>query len=263
MAETFASVRVSAPCNRFAEYLGFQGQRITLGLNIILARSFIAQITAAFDLLDRLVKLRAAKLVAHLLAHSLHHSGDALGIVLVDIAHLRRIGERLHSRLLAARHREPRHEPAHFLPAAMRANGLDLLTDPSRQHAGSPPALLASIFVDRHFDYCIRCPREFHEDLIRNSARIQSRPQDHFWSHPQKNLQTGTKSRILLLLSLGAGVTPAAGAGRAAPHLTSVRALDCAGRVGILVSVEMNVAVDHLFRIAGMRRVRIGARRPR
>src|SRR5208282_6799999 len=35
------------------------------------------------------------------------------------------------------------------------------------------------------------------------------------------------------------------------------RPLDCAGRVGILVSVEMNVAVDHYTRIAGMRRVRI------
>jgi hypothetical protein len=35
-----------------------------------------------------------------------------------------------------------------------------------------------------------------------------------------------------------------------------MRALDCAGRVGILVSVEMNVAIDHYFRKAGMRRVR-------
>jgi len=38
------------------------------------------------------------------------------------------------------------------------------------------------------------------------------------------------------------------------------RPLDCARRVGILVSVEMNVAVDHFIRIAGMRRARIVAR---
>ena len=37
------------------------------------------------------------------------------------------------------------------------------------------------------------------------------------------------------------------------------RKLDCAGRVGILVSVEMNVGIDHFFRIAGMRRARIVA----
>jgi len=37
------------------------------------------------------------------------------------------------------------------------------------------------------------------------------------------------------------------------------RALDCAGAVGILVSVEMNVAVEHFFRVAGMRRARIAA----
>ena len=36
--------------------------------------------------------------------------------------------------------------------------------------------------------------------------------------------------------------------------------LDCAGRVGILVNVKMNVGVDHFFRIAGMRRARIVAR---
>ena len=38
------------------------------------------------------------------------------------------------------------------------------------------------------------------------------------------------------------------------------RTLDCAERVGILVSVEMNVAVDHFILKAGMRRVRIFAR---
>jgi hypothetical protein len=38
------------------------------------------------------------------------------------------------------------------------------------------------------------------------------------------------------------------------------RMLDCAGRVGILVNVKMNVGVDHFFRIAGMRRARIVAR---
>ncbi len=42
-----------------------------------------------------------------------------------------------------------------------------------------------------------------------------------------------------------------------------IRPLDCAARVGILVSVEMNVAVDHFIRIAGMRRVRIASGVPR
>lgn len=37
------------------------------------------------------------------------------------------------------------------------------------------------------------------------------------------------------------------------------RALDRAGRVGILVSVEMNVAVDHSIRIAGVREGRMEA----
>ena len=38
------------------------------------------------------------------------------------------------------------------------------------------------------------------------------------------------------------------------------RPLDCARRVGILVSVEMNVAVDHYFRIAGVREGRMAGR---
>ena len=37
------------------------------------------------------------------------------------------------------------------------------------------------------------------------------------------------------------------------------RTLDRAGRVGILVSVEVNVAVDHSIRIAGVREGRIEA----
>ena len=37
-------------------------------------------------------------------------------------------------------------------------------------------------------------------------------------------------------------------------------ALDCGGRVGILVSVKVNVAVDHYLRIAGVRAGRIAGR---
>ncbi|MGB0059105.1 hypothetical protein, partial [Candidatus Binatus sp.] len=93
---------------------------------------------------------------------------------------------------------------------------LDLFADARSQDAGRPPALLASIFVDRHIQlYCIRCHRGFHGKLT--------------------SLNDCETARAI------------------------VRALDCGGGVGILVSVEMNVAVDRLFRVAGMRRARIAA----
>jgi hypothetical protein len=87
----------------------------------------------------------------------------------------------------------------------MGADGRDPLADPRGQDAGRPPALLASIFVDRH-----------------------------------RALLYALRSRISRTFYLDTAIQTAG-------------ALDCAGRVGILVSVEMKVAVYHFIGIAGIR----------
>ena len=97
-----------------------------------------------------LVELRAAEFVAHLLAHPAHHPRDTLWIILVQIAKIRRISQRVHPRFLTFRHREARHQPLHVGAPAMAADRFDLLTDTHRQDAGPALAANAFVFIDWH-----------------------------------------------------------------------------------------------------------------
>src|SRR5260370_2626820 len=96
------------------------------------------------------VELGAADLIAHLLAHLSHHSGDALRVVFVETGEGGRVGERVDPRLLALRRRETRHQALHLSASAMAADGVDLLAHAHREHAGTPMALVAFVLVNRH-----------------------------------------------------------------------------------------------------------------
>src|SRR6266436_1632941 len=71
----------------------------TTAADVIIA----AEVATALEFVDRFVEFRTAELVAHLLAHLAHHARDTLGVVLIEPAQIRGIGESVHPRLLAAR----------------------------------------------------------------------------------------------------------------------------------------------------------------
>src|ERR1700684_1591441 len=84
--------------------------RIDFVRSFTVAVAAVAEVSGTLHFADRLLELGPSELIAHLAPHFTHRACKALGIVLIETAEVRWIRHRVHPRLVAARHREPRHQ---------------------------------------------------------------------------------------------------------------------------------------------------------
>src|SRR5262249_40417117 len=90
--------------------------------------------------------------LAHLVAHLLHPTGDALRVVLVQIAQARRVGQGVQAVLLGPDRCEPRHETTEVSPSTPGTDGRGRIRDAHDQEAHGSPAAEAVVLVDGHTD---------------------------------------------------------------------------------------------------------------
>ena len=104
-----------------------------------------------FQFVDGFVEVLTVELLAHLLAHPAHHLGQALGIVLIDVAESGVVAEALEAAVLGEHLGGAGNQPAEVGPAAMRA-GRNIIDgrEAAKENRGAFSAVGAAILVDRH-----------------------------------------------------------------------------------------------------------------